>query len=329
MDMTRRAAAGLLIAGAAIAPSFSAAQSARPIVIGHRGASGSRPEHTLMAYREAIAQGADVIEPDLVVTKDGVLVCRHENDITVTTDVSTRPEFAGKGRPGGRGGGVVWHAEDFTLAEYQTLRSVERIPGQRPENAKYNGREAPPTLQQCIDLAKAESARLGRPIGIYPELKQWAELKRLGFETDKLLLAQLAQNGLPSAQTPVYLQSFEPDALKACAGKTSAVIVQTTSDPALLTPDGLARVREYATGLGPDYSRVTPQLVENAHRLGIKVHPYTFRAENSYLPAQFKIGTDPNAHGNLAGFIKTYLAMGIDGFFTDFPAIGVEAVRGQ
>ena len=328
MDMTRRAAAGLLIAGAVVAPAFAQPPRARPIVIGHRGASGTRPEHTLMAYREAIALGADVIEPDLVVTKDGVLVCRHENDITVTTDVSTRPEFAARARPGGRGGGRVWHAEDFTLAEYQTLRSVERIPSQRPENAEYNGREAPPTLQQCIDLAKSESARLGRPVGIYPELKQWAEFKAMGFETDKLLLAVLAQNGLPSASVPVFLQSFEPDALKAVKGKTNAVIVQTTSDPALLTPEGLARVAEYATGLGPDYSRVTPQLVENAHRLGIKVHPYTFRAENSYLPAEFKVGTDPNARGNLAGFIKTYLAMGIDGFFTDFPGIGVEAVRG-
>lgn len=328
MDMTRRAATGLLIAGAALAPTLTQAQSARPLVIGHRGASGMRPEHTLMSYREAIAEGADVIEPDLVVTKDGVLVARHENDITVTTDVSTRPEFASKAKPSGRGGALAWHVEDFTLAEYQTLRAVERIPAQRPENAKYNGREAPPTLQQVIDLAKSESARVGRPIGIYPELKQWAELKGKGFETDKLLLAQLAQNGLPSPQVPVFLQSFEPDALKAVKGKTASVIVQTTSDRSLLTPDGLKQVAEYATGLGPDYSLVTPQLVENAHKLGIKVHPYTFRAENSFLPMDYRVGTDPNAHGRLVDYIKTYLAMGIDGFFTDFPAIGVQARGG-
>ncbi|MEI7932801.1 MAG: glycerophosphodiester phosphodiesterase family protein [Alphaproteobacteria bacterium] len=325
MDMTRRAATGLIIAGAALAPSFSSAQTARPLVIGHRGASGMRPEHTMMSYREAIAEGADVIEPDLVVTKDHILVARHENDITVTTDVSTRPEFASRARPAGRSGAPAWHVEDFTLREYQTLRAVERIPAQRPENAKYNGREAPPTLQQVIDLAKSESARLKRPIGIYPELKQWAELKAKGFETDKLLLDMLAKNHLPSANVPVFLQSFEPDALKAVKGKTAATIVQTTSDRALLTPDGLKQVAEYATGLGPDYSLVTPQLVENAHKLGIKVHPYTFRAENSYLPAAYKIGTDPNAHGNLVAYIRTYLDMGIDGFFTDFPALGVQA----
>ena len=324
MTFTRRAASGLLLA-AALMLSLARAQTSRPLIIGHRGASGLRPEHTIMSYTLAIAQGADVIEPDLVVTKDGVLVARHENDITVTTDVSTRPEFAARGKPGGRSGGMVWHVEDFTLAEYQTLKAVERIPAQRPENAKYNGREAPPTLQQIIDLAKASSARLGRPIGIYPELKQWAELKGKGFETDKLLLAQLAANGLPSPQVPVFLQSFEPEALKAVFGKTRATIVQTTSDRSLLTDDGLARVAEYATGLGPDYSLVTPHIVETAHKLGIKVHPYTFRAENSYLPAEYKVGTDPNAHGKLVEYIRTYLAMGIDGFFTDFPAIGVEA----
>ncbi len=321
MTITRRAASGLLFA-AAMTPTLVRAQPAKPLVIAHRGASGLRPEHTLLGYRLAIAQGGDVIEPDLVVTKDGVLVARHESEISTTTNVSTHPEFAARGKDG------KWYVEDFTLAEYQTLRAKERIPNIRPDNAKYDGQEIPPTLQQVIDLAKSESARLGRPIGIYPELKQWAELKAKGFETDKLLLAMLAANGLPSPMTPVFLQSFEPDALKAVKGRTASTIVQTTSDRALLTDEGLARVAEYATGLGPDISLVTPHLVETAHKLGIKVHPYTFRAENSFLPAEFKIGTDPNAHGNIVGYMRKYLAMGIDGFFTDFPAIGVEARGG-
>jgi glycerophosphoryl diester phosphodiesterase len=307
--------------GALTVPAVARGQTARPLVIAHRGASGLRPEHTLMAYDLAIAQGADVIEPDLVVTSDGVLICRHESDLTDTTDISDKAEFSGRARDG------RWLAEDFTLAEVQSLRAKERLPDQRPGNTRFDGREPPPTFQQAVDLAEAQAGRLGRPVGIYPELKQAAELKAKGFDTGELLLNDLAKAGLPSAANPVFIQSFEPQAVKALVGRTAATLVQVTSDPALLTPQGLAEVASYARGLGPEKSLVTAELTARAHDLGLAVHPWTFRAENAYLPADLRRGEDRNARGDLVGEIRRYLDMGIDGFFTDFPAIGVEAVE--
>lgn len=308
-----------LAASAALGAMTPARAATRPLIIGHRGAAGERPEHTLMGYRLAIAQGADVIEPDLVVTRDGVLVCRHETEITDTTDVASRAQFAGRARDG------KWFAQDFTLAEYQSLRAKERIPDLRPGNTAWDGREAPPSFQQVIDLAKSEAARLGRPVGLYPELKQWAELKAAGFETGEMLLAILAKNGLPSAQNPVFIQSFEPDALKSVAGRTAATLVQTTSDPALLSDAGLKTVAGYAQGLGPEKRFVTPHLVAEAHANGLAVHPWTFRAENTFLPEDLRSSDDPAAHGDVITEIRRHIAMGVDGYFTDFPDLGVAA----
>ncbi|WP_374147189.1 glycerophosphodiester phosphodiesterase [Sphingomonas sp. 28-63-12] len=317
-----------------------------PIVIAHRGASGMRPEHTLAAYTLAIEQGADFIEPDLVFTKDDIFVARHENDITGTTDVAAHPEFAdrqatkiidGESHTG-------WFTEDFTLAELKTLRAKERLPQLRPDNAKYNGQFAVPTLAEIIALAKAETKKTGRTIGIYPETKHPSYFASIGKPMEAKLVAELKAAGWDSAVAPVFIQSFEVNNLKALHALTAIRLIQLMdasggpadkaepSYAAMATPDGLKAIAAYAYGIGPNKTMIwdgvhaPSSLVIDAHAAGLRLHPWTFRAENAYLPVAFREGSDPAAHGRIGGEIAAYLALGIDGFFTDFPQIGVKAV---
>jgi glycerophosphoryl diester phosphodiesterase len=318
---------------------------ARPIVIAHRGASGERPEHTLAAYDLAIEQGADFIEPDLVPTKDGVLVARHENDITDTTDVANRPEYADRRteKTIDGVGHIGWFTEDFLLAELKTLRARERLPQLRPGNTRFDGRYEIPTLAEIIALAKRRSAETGRTIGIYPETKHPSYFASIGLPLEYALLNELKAAGWDSANAPVFVQSFEVNNLKALAKRTKVRLVQLvassggpadgthTSYADMLTPAGLRAIAAYASGLGPEKplvvngdGRATP-LVANAHAAGLVVHPWTFRAENHFLPATDRAGIDPRAHGRLNGEIARHLAAGVDGFFTDFPYAGVAA----
>jgi glycerophosphoryl diester phosphodiesterase len=320
----------------------------RPVVIAHRGASGERPEHTLAAYDLAIEQGADFIEPDLVPTKDGILVARHENDITDTTDVADRPEYAGR-RTKKTIDGVEhsgWFTEDFTLAELKTLRARERLPLLRPENARFDGQFDVPTLAEIVALAKRRSSETGRAIGIYPETKHPSYFASIGLPLEDALLAELKAAGWDSADAPVFIQSFEVDNLKALAKRTRVRLVQlvaSSGGPAdgahasyadMLTPAGLRAIASYAAGLGPEKplvvdgdGRATP-LVAAAHAAGLVVHPWTFRAENHFLPSADRAGIDPRAHGRLDEEIARHLAAGVDGFFTDFPYVGVAARDG-
>jgi glycerophosphoryl diester phosphodiesterase len=324
---------------AAIAP------PAKPIVIAHRGASGERPEHTLAAYQLAIEQGADFIEPDLVVTRDGQLVARHENDITDTTDVAQRAEFKDR-RTVRTIDGVKhsgWFTEDFTLAELKTLRARERLPLLRAANKAYDGRFEIPTLGEVIALAKDASGRTGRTIGIYPETKHPGYFASIGLPMEALLVAELKAAGWDRADAPVFIQSFEVDNLKALKRLTKVPLIQLLdaqggpadgaqpSYAAMTTPEGLARIAGYASGIGPAKSlvvtndgAVTP-LVADAHAAGLKVHPWTFRAENFFLPRDLRAGLNPAAHGRLGEEISRHIAAGVDGFFTDFPYAGVEA----
>lgn len=322
---------------AAIAPA-ARPPHARAIVIAHRGASGSRPEHTLAAYNLAIDQGADVIEPDLVPTKDDVLVARHENEISETTDIADHLEFAdrrttktidGRAQTG-------WFTEDFTLAELKTLRARERLPQLRPANTAWDGRETIPTLAEIIALAKA------RGVGIYPETKHPTYFASIGHPTDRLLVDQLRAAGWDSADAPVFIQSFEVANLRRIHAMTRIRLIQLVagqgapadgaapSYAAMLTPAGLRAIATYAYGIGPDKAQLwndtTPTtLVADAHAAGLRVHPWTYRAENIFLPARFRRGTDPAAHGDVAGEIAAALAQGVDGFFTDYPLTGVDA----
>ncbi len=311
----------------------------KPIVIAHRGASGERPEHTRAAYLLAIEEGADFIEPDLVLTQDGHLVVRHENEIAGTTDVAAHPEFAGRKTAKVIDGVRIegWFTEDFTLNELKTLRARERLPQLRPASAKFDGREAVPTFQEVVDLAKAESRRTGRAIGLYPEMKHPAYFSSIGLAIEGRLAQALKDNGLDSAEAPVFVQSFEPESLRTFKGLSSAKRVQLVGAdrPQMLSAEGLKQIAGYAHGVGPDWSLVVPTrdgvlqtptgLVAEARTLGLQVHPWTVRAENLFLPTSLRKGEDPAAHGDVQALLKALYAAGVSGVFSDFPGLAVKA----
>ena len=320
-----------------------------PIIVGHRGASGLRPEHTLAAYALAIDQGADFIEPDLVFTKDNVFVARHENDITGTTNIADHPEFAARKTTKVIDGEshTGWFTEDFTLAELKTLRAKERLPLLRPANAAYDGQFEIPTLAEIIALAKRRSFELGRTIGIYPETKHPSYFASIGKRMEIPLVMQLKNAGWDSRRAPVFIQSFEVNNLKTLHRLTPIRLIQlmdasggpadraAPSYAAMATRAGLREIARYAYGIGPSKTMIwngidaPTSLVADAHAAGLRLHPWTFRAENTFLPPQFQGGTDPAAHGRVEEEIAAYLKLGIDGFFTDYPGIGAAAVRAQ
>jgi glycerophosphoryl diester phosphodiesterase len=316
-----------------------------PIIIGHRGASGYRPEHTLASYELAIEQGADFIEPDLVLTKDDVFVARHENDITGTTDVATHPEFAARKTTKTIDGEVHtgWFTEDFMLRELKTLRAKERLPALRPGNATYDGQFQVPTLDEVIALAKRRTKELHRTIGIYPETKHPSYFASIGLPMDDKLVAQLKKAGWSKPTDPVFIQSFEVNNLKHIHTLTGIRLIQlmdanggpadkaAPSYAAMATPAGLKQVASYAYGIGPGLDMIQhgddppSTLVRDAHAAGLRLHPWTFRAENYFLIPSYRTGTVPATHGRLSDEIQLYIGLGIDGFFTDFPDIGVSA----
>ena len=316
-----------------------AAPNAEMLVIAHRGASGSRPEHTLAAYELAIDQGADFIEPDLVMTRDGVLVARHENAISGTTDVADRPEFADRRTTKIIDGTVVddWFTEDFTLAELKTLRARERLPELRPQNTAYDGQFDVPTLAEILALVARKRAETGRTVGIYPELKHPEYHRALGFEPEQALVDALHGAGYRGSRAPVFIQSFEIGALRRLREMTDLRLVQLIAaeggpadDPALsyaamATPAGLARIATYADGIGVDWrlvvdegSAATP-LVEQAHRAGLLVHAWTLRKENAFLPERYRLQGGPGHVGCENKLLLRLALFGVDGVFTDDP----------
>lgn len=325
----------------------------RPLLIAHRGASGERPEHTLASYELAIEQGADFIEPDLVLTRDGVLVARHENEISTTTDVASHPEFAARKATRHIDGVSMtgWFAEDFTLAELRTLRARERLPQLRPANVAFDRQFIIPTFAEIIALAKAKSKTTGRTIGLYPETKHPSYFASIGLAHEKPLLAALGKAGYRKTSDPVFIQSFETGNLVALHRKTKLRLIQlidATGGPAdrpdvtyaqMISPHGLAAIARYSFGIGPakdlsitrkpDGSLGSPTgLIAAAHAAGLKVHPWTFRAENYFLPTNFRKDSDPSAQGDLASEIRAFIAIGADGLFSDFPAIARQAIDG-
>jgi len=295
------------------------------IVIAHRGASGERPEHTLESYRLAIEQGADYIEPDLVMTRDGTLIARHENEIGGTTDVAAHPEFADRRRAQIIDGESItgWFSEDFTLAEIKTLRARERLPELRPANTAFDGRFAVPTFDEIMELATSENLKRGggRKIGVYPETKHPAHFTARGLALERPVLAVLERHGYADPGSPVFIQSFDPENLKLLRGMTRLPLVQLR-DGALGDLDDTAR---YADAIGISKDLATAAVVGAAHARSLAVHVWTFRAENEFLPEDLRSGDSPAAHGGLVEEIGRFLDRGIDGFFTDFPAIGVRA----
>jgi glycerophosphoryl diester phosphodiesterase len=326
-----------------------------PIIIAHRGASGHRPEHTLSSYRLGIEMGADFVEPDLVLTKDGHLVCRHENEIGGTTNVGDKPEFASRKAvkiiDGERFEG--WFTEDFTLAELKTLRAKERLPQLRPANMAFDGQDEIPTFQEVLDLIKGKTAPGGKAIGIYPETKHPTYFDRVNLSHDRPLVAAIKGANLDSANAQIYVQSFEVGNLKRLKAQTRARLIQlvsaeggpaddaTTTYAAMTSDAGLAQIATYAAGLGPQKSMIIPttqdgkpqpdtDLVARGHKAGLALHPWTFRAENYFLPSNLQRGvaTDPTYQaqaGDLEAECKRFLDLGVDGLFSDHPAMAVAA----
>ena len=321
-----------------------------PIVIAHRGASGERPEHTLASYRLAIDLGADYIEPDLVLTKDGVLVARHENEISGTTDVADHPGFAARKTTKTIDGQAVtgWFTEDFTLAELKTLRARERLPKLR--GTDYDGRFEIPTFEEILTLLADVNKARERPVGVYPETKHPSYFASIGLPHEAPLLAMLDRFGYRGRTAPVFIQSFEVANLKAIRAKSDLPLIQLmdgeggpadapdTSYAAMVSPAGLKAIAAYADGIGPNRTMVIPHttlgalgdptsLVRDAHAAGLKVHPWTFRRENYFLPLGDKGGLNPAGHGDVGAEIDAYLKTGIDGLFSDNPREAVATVK--
>ncbi|WP_114392705.1 glycerophosphodiester phosphodiesterase [Oleisolibacter albus] len=330
------------------------------LVIAHRGASGERPEHTLMSYSLAIDLGADFIEPDLVATRDGMLVARHENEISGTTDVADHAEFTDRRTTKIIDGRSVtgWFTEDFTLDELKTLRARERLPQLRPQNTAYDGHESIPTLDEIIALIRRKEAETGRRIGLYPETKHPGYFQSIGLALEPRLVETLHKAGYRGHDAPVFIQSFETANLKALRKMTDLPLVQLIEaatppydlvaagdrrgSPDLLTDAGLAEIASYADGLGAEKGLLLPRdddnhwstptdLVARAHKAGLRVHVWTLRVENYFLPVPLRRGdaADPRfpaLAGDLAGEIRALRGLGVDGIFTDNPRQAVAAL---
>jgi glycerophosphoryl diester phosphodiesterase len=316
-----------------------------PIIIAHRGASGYRPEHTLASYELAIDLGADYIEPDLVMTKDGILIARHENEISETTDIVDHPEFAyfkttkiidSEIKTG-------WFTEDFTIAQIKTLTAKERIPEIRPQNAVYNGMFTIPTFTEIINLVKDKSEKLGRNIGIYPETKHPSYFQEIGLPLEGALLLNLQDIDLP-----VFIQSFEVSNLKELSQKTDLPLVQLINDIGkpydfvidndlrtyrdLLTPKGLKEIAEYAEAIGVHKNVLIPRdipgkllsptsLIIDAHAANLQVHAWTFRNEDFFLPLDLQ--------GNPQKEYEIFFNLGVNGLFTDYPDLAIKQKYSQ
>ena len=351
---TRIADAGASVTALRAAQRMPAMKS--PLVIGHRGAAGYRPEHTLASYELAARMGADLIEPDLVSTKDHVLVARHENEIGETTDVASHPQFAGRKATKVIDGNTLigWFTEDFTLAELKTLRAKERLPAMRQENTMYDGRFQIPTFAEILALRERLSRELNREIGVYPETKHPTYFRSIGLDLETPLVQQVRSSGLDTANAPIFIQSFELTNLvdlRQQFGVSAPLIFLTsasgapydlvsTGDPTtyadLTTTGGLRSISGIVNGIGPDKCQIIARntegtlaqpttLVAEAHAAGLQVHPYTFRAENTFLPVDYRAGTDANAYGRAIDEQVRFLQTGIDGLFTDQCDIGVIA----
>ena len=364
MDYSRRSVititTGAFLGACATNIGKSKMLNTKPIIIAHRGASGYMPEHTIGAYSLAIDMGADFIEPDLVFTKDGHLICRHENEISQTTNIAQKPEFAsrktkktidGQSHEG-------WFTEDFTLAEIKTLRCQERLPQLRPLNMKYDGQEQIPTFQELLAFRAQMSVQHGRMIGIYPETKHPSYFASIGYDFDEPLLKDITMAGLNSKTAPIFIQSFETQNLKRLAAKTEVKLIQLIDDAGgawdtqsapdlsyayLASAPGLKNIADYAYGVGPYKGWIVPRdkdgkslaatdFITNAHNVGLKVHPWTFRAENYFLPKEMRsrdFGSQNHLalHGEAELEIKQFIALGVDGFFTDFADIGYATVN--
>lgn len=310
-----------------------------PLVIAHRGDSANFPEHTLAAYQSAMEAGADYIEPDLVITKDGHLIARHENELSDTTNVAAMLQFADRRRTKSIDGRTVtgWFAEDFTLAEIKLLRAKERIGAIRTESARYDGRFPVPTFKEVLELIAQHWKRRGVEVGVYPETKHPAYFQSINLPLEPPLVADLKAAGYTGA-SKVFIQSFEVANLKQLKATSDFPLVQLISDEggpsgetvtyaSMATPSGLAKIKEYAVGIGVAKALIFPRrngaidrptnLIADAKAAGLQVHAWTFRPENVFLPR--------NLQNNPIAELQRFYAAGVDGVFADDPAVAIRA----
>ena len=339
-----------IILTAALLLSGTPAMSAPPQVIAHRGASGERPEHTASAYLLAIEQGADFIEPDLVMTRDGQFVVRHEHEIGGTTNVADHPEFVARHTTKTIDGVETsgWFTEDFTLAELKTLRARERLPLLRPSNTAHDGHDPILTFDEVLAIAREASARAGRVIGVAPELKHPSYFAGIGLPMEEAFVGALERHGLTGADAPILIQCFEVGHLQSLNDRIDAPLLQLMSvagGPAdrpdltyasMRAPEGLRDIAAYADAIGVETGLILPRddmarslpatsLVADAHTAGLKVVAWTFRAENAFLPLERRHGDAPADHGDLDGYLRGFYALGLDAVFSDFPGAAVAA----
>jgi glycerophosphoryl diester phosphodiesterase len=318
----------------------------RPVVIGHRGAPAYRPEHTAASFDLAIDLGAELIEPDVVVSRDGVLVVRHENELSISTDVAARSEFAAR-----RTTKIVddkpatgWFSEDFTLAELRTLRAVERMPALRPMNTAYDGHFGILTLAEVIELARRRSTAT-RQIRVLAELKHTASADEQGLPMAELVSDELRRLEATDADGSVVLQSFDAGILRDLRDRLGAggpqmvqLIHEADEGDHMVTRAGLRAVSTYAQAIGPSRDRVlrsaagldlpgAAPLVHEAHRAELAVFCWTLRAENAFLPEHLRRGKSPNALGDAIADAMALLDLGVDGLITDSPDHAVRAVH--
>lgn len=327
-----------------------------PLIVGHRGACGYRPEHTAASYLLAARLGADSLEPDLVMTRDGQLICRHESALSRTTDIASRPEYAERRTTRRVMGAQVsdWFAEDFTLAEIKTLWATERMGGIRPSNTIYHGRCRVASFQDLLEIRARVSSELGRAVGLSVEPKHPSTYRASGLDMEAAVLSALRAAGADDGSVAVFLQSFELDSLirlRSELGSNLPLIFLLEDDSLtpregvgngrgghdeLLTPTGLARLAAWVDGIGPGKQRIFPRrvdgtlgmptsLVQDAHAAGLRVHVWTFRAENAFLPEDLRRPGRDADWGDAVGEMRRFLRAGVDAVICDQPDLAVLA----
>lgn len=337
---------------------MAAAERSRPTIIGHRGASGYRPEHTRAAYELAFALGADSVEPDIVATRDGVLVLRHENEISGTTDVASRPEFAERRATKSIDGTSLtgWFTEDFTWDELSTLRARERIPAVRASSATFDGRYPILRLRDLFPIVDAASEAGGPARGMVAEIKHATYFESIGLPLDELFAAEVSAAGWNAGDGRLTVESFEPSFLgkvKASGVRSKRIfLLEAKGKPfdqvglqgagALsysdyLTPSGLYDLARQVDGVSVDKSRIfdldphgdvlgASDIVDDAHAAGLEIFTWTLRPENRFLAKSFRRGRLKAHFGNWQSEFHLIMATGIDAVFTDHPDLAV-AVR--
>lgn len=327
-----------------------------PLIVGHRGACGYRPEHTIESYVLAARLGADSLEPDLVMTADGELICRHEAELSRTTDVASRPEFAALRTVKCIDGHQVtgWFAEDFSLTQIKTLWATERLRELRASNTTYHGRCRVATFTELLEVRAQVSRELDRAIGLSVELKDSARYREMGMDLEAAVTAALRAAGLAGGSIPVFLQSFHLHSLirlrEEFATSLSLIyLIENGGRPAglagrsdrhtyddLLSSRGLKVLSSWVDGIGPGKQRIFPRrpngtlgmptrLVPDAHEAGLVVHAWTFRAENCFLPEDLRRRGRDADWGDVLGEMRRFLQAGVDALICDQPDVGAVA----